>query len=376
MIELDGFKQSLEIPFAKTVVALALNDFKKDRADRVLGENLQKDAVLVAAVDQYPAALEFGHGFTMTAHAGIDSFVIGRGRLLEFNAARAQRINGLVNIIGPERDVLYAFALVLIQIFFDLTLVVLALIDRNANLAARRGERAGEQTGLLAFDAEVANFPEVEQLLVETGPDVHVAAPDVVREMIDAQQAGGSMRLGVDDGYEVDIVNRALAIAIDQVDQAAADSLDRRDVEFHGTRGDRPGFGAQIQRARECQARVGDAKRHGAGARPVSARESLRKAVVLRVDDEIDVALIVQRHVLGAVARDRGQAHALEQPAQLFGIGRGVLDEFESVGAHRVRCTELGVHGVMMILFWAEMAVPNTRSQMCVVTPKLPRLGE
>src|ERR1700686_5189680 len=68
LIELDGFEQRLEIPFAKTVVALALNDFKKDRANGIFGEDLQQDAGLVAAVDKNPAALKLGHGFTMTGH--------------------------------------------------------------------------------------------------------------------------------------------------------------------------------------------------------------------------------------------------------------------------------------------------------------------
>src|SRR5882762_1477183 len=95
---------------------------------------------------------------------------------------------------------------------------------------------AREQTGLLAFDAEVANLPEVEQLFVKAGPHVHVAAPDVVSEVIDAKQAHGNRRLGVDNRYEVDIVDGALAVAIDQINQAAADPLDRRDIEFHGTR--------------------------------------------------------------------------------------------------------------------------------------------
>ncbi len=92
----------------------------------------------------------------------------------------------------------------------------------------------------------------------------------------------------------------------------------------------------------------------------MSARKPLRKAVVLRVDDEIDVALIVQRHVLGAMARDRRQSHALEQPAQQFRIGRRVLDELEAVGAHRIRDAEFGVHDETMTLLCEEMAVPNT----------------
>src|SRR5271154_4827856 len=114
LIELDGLEQCLEITFTKTVIALALNDFKKDRADCVLGEDLQQDPALVAAVDQNPTALKRGHGFTMADYPGVDPFEIGRGRLLEFNAAGAQRIHRLVNIVGAQGDMLNAFTLVFV----------------------------------------------------------------------------------------------------------------------------------------------------------------------------------------------------------------------------------------------------------------------
>jgi hypothetical protein len=42
------------------------------------------------------------------------------------------------------------------------------------------------------------------------------------------------------------------------------------------------------------------------------ARAPLRKAVVLRIDDEIDVSLPVQRDVLRTMPRNRRQAHVFE----------------------------------------------------------------
>ncbi len=59
-------------------------------------------------------------------------------------------------------------------------------------------------------------------------------------------------------------------------------------------------------------------------------------AALLRIDDEIGLALAIERHILGAVAGDGAKAHLLEQIVELADIGRGVFDEFESVGAHRV----------------------------------------
>ena len=129
------------------------------------------------------------------------------------------------------------------------------------------------------------------------------------------QPAGGAPAGG---GHrdEVHIIDGAIAVPIHEIDQAAADSLDRRDVQFHGSGGGGSGLRAQFQRARIGEPRIGDAKCHGAGAGSMRPRELLRKTVMFRVDDEVDVALVVQGHVLGAVARDGGQSHAFEQAAQ------------------------------------------------------------
>ena len=55
-----------------------------------------------------------------------------------------------------------------------------------------------------------------------------------MRQVVDAGEPDRrSMRVGAGQRDEIDIVDRVLAIAIDEVDQAAADPLDGRDVEFH-----------------------------------------------------------------------------------------------------------------------------------------------
>jgi len=62
----------------------------------------------------------------------------------------------------------------------------------------------------------------------------------------------------------------------------------------------------------------------------------MRKGLRLGVDDEVDLALTMQRDVLGTVARHCRESEPLEQRAQQLRIRSGVLDEFESVGSHRV----------------------------------------
>jgi hypothetical protein len=69
----------------------------------------------------------------------------------------------IVDVGRAERDVLDALALVLAQELLDLALVVLALVQRDADLAAGAGHRLGEQAGLLALDVEVADLAEVEE---------------------------------------------------------------------------------------------------------------------------------------------------------------------------------------------------------------------
>src|SRR3546814_20006187 len=44
LIQFDGFEQGLEVAFAKAFVAFALDNFEKNRADLILGENLQQQA--------------------------------------------------------------------------------------------------------------------------------------------------------------------------------------------------------------------------------------------------------------------------------------------------------------------------------------------
>ncbi len=76
----------------------------------------------------------------------------------------------------------------------------------------------------------------------------------------------------------------------------------------------------------------------------MEAREGLGEALRLGIDQEIDRALAVERHVLGAVARHRGEAHAVEYMPQISGIGRGVFDELEPVGAHGIGDSSIGGH--------------------------------
>lgn len=67
----------------------------------------------------------------------------------------------------------------------------------------------------------------------------------------------------------------------------------------------------------------------------------------LLVNEVIDVTLAIDRDLPGLVPRDWRVAHQLEQRMQLAGIGVGIFDEFEAVGAHRVVGRNRGGRRVM-----------------------------
>ena len=71
------------------------------------------------------------------ADARVDPLIISVGRILKLHALPAQHVHRLKDVLRSERDVLYALAAILAKVLFDLRLVVLRLVDRNADLAAR-----------------------------------------------------------------------------------------------------------------------------------------------------------------------------------------------------------------------------------------------
>ena len=236
---------------------------------------------------------------------------------------------------------LNALAMVGVEVLLDLTALVRRLVDRDANLAAWAGHRLGAQPGQLAFDVEVADLAKLEQALVEHRPLAHAPAVHVVRQMVDLREPGAlGAALLAGQPSEVDVVDGQVAvvagITVDQVDQRIADALDRRNVELH-----RPGLarhrpGAELDGAPVRGGGILDAKGDRTHARTVDARKGLRERVRLGVDDEIDIALAIERDVLLAMGRHRAEAHPLEQRPEPLGIGRRVLDELEAVGLHRV----------------------------------------
>ena len=305
------------------------------------------------AIDQDAQAAQFFQLLAVVRQAAVDQFIVRFNRVLEIDTRIAHALHGCVDIVRAQRDVLDAFAMVLVQVFGDLRLVVRRFIDRDANLAAGRSHGLRLEARQLAFDVEIAHFAEVEQAFIEARPFLHAATVHIVRQVVDIRQAmADGVGDGAGNGDEIDVIDADVADAtrcgsaflvgalaapaVDEVQQGIAHALDGGDIELHRTRFIVETPGAQFQRAAVHKGRVVDADGDGAHGRAVMAGKTLRERILFGIDDEIDVALAIQGHILVAMARDGREAHVLEQLAQCFWVWCCILDELETIGTHRV----------------------------------------
>ena len=274
-------------------------------------------------------------GQALVQHLVVD--VVGRGG--QGHAGQAQAVHHVGEPVADQGDVLYALAVELHQELLDLAAALARLlVERDADPAIGRRHGLARQARVLALDVEVADLAEVEQLLVEARPETHAAAVDVVRQVVDLFQAVAPGALGhALQPLEVDVVDGlAVLEAVDQVQRRAAYALDGRQAQLHGAGGDLDGLRAQLQRALVGAVRVLHAERQAAGRGAVLGAEVGRLAVRLAVEDEVDLVLAVQQHVLGAVPCHQREAELLEHVFQQPRLGRCELDELEAHQAHGV----------------------------------------
>ena len=175
---------------------------------------------------------------------------------------------------------------------------------------------------------QLVNLAEVQQIAIEIEPLLHAARADGLRQMIDRDETGAGVAQiglrGVDlDGTEVDVEDRdvaetaALAATaaptVDEVDVRIADALDGRNHQFALAESfafERPC--AEFDRAVEGPLRVGHANTHRADAHAVFLGIARGERIRLGVEQEIHLALAIQRDVLADMARNRLEAELLE----------------------------------------------------------------
>ena len=89
LVGFDRFEQRLEIAFAEALIALALDDLEEDRADGVLREDLQQQALSSVGAPSIRMRSRFSraHVLAMALDAVVEPLVIGVRRVLERDAA-------------------------------------------------------------------------------------------------------------------------------------------------------------------------------------------------------------------------------------------------------------------------------------------------
>src|SRR5205085_1494631 len=88
-----------------------------------------------------------------------------------------------------------------------------------------------------------------------------------------------------------DVVDRAVAVTVNEIDHAAADAFDRGDVEFHRADLVVERLGAALEQLVIRGDSILDAERHRAGRWSVRLREARPVTVGFRIDDEVHTAL-------------------------------------------------------------------------------------
>src|SRR5262249_8531009 len=139
-------------------------------------------------------------------------------------------------ILAAAGDMLNSLALILMQKFLDLTLVVGGFVQRYPNLSAWARQRPRIKSRVFPGNVEKADLPEIEEVLIEAIPAVHGAAKNIVGQVIDIKQtATGRGRIALARPIEFAVVGRTLgAKSVDEIDQAAADPEDCRSINRRG----------------------------------------------------------------------------------------------------------------------------------------------
>ena len=276
----------------------------------------------------------------MPRQAPIEHLIISRRRRRhEGHAHGLQLVIAGIEIVTDQRDMLDALAVELPQEFLDLAAPALALfIERYTDLPVRRRQRLGGEAGIFALDVEIADFLEVEELLIEVRPIFHAAAIHIVRQVIDQLEARAHRVLvHARQVFKVDVIDRKLVrpgvIAVDQIDDRITDAADARNVQLHRPGLHLHGLGALRQKMVIGLARIAHAETHAAGRRAMLARKIPGGGFRLIIGDQVDAALAPQLHILGAVPGDLGKAHRLENRLQNAFFRRRELDELESIEA-------------------------------------------
>ena len=341
MVAFDRLEQGLEVALAESIVTLALDELEENRAEQGVGKDLQQQAPFSTArapVEQDAACGQGVERLAMPGQAPVEHAVVGGWwRAHQRHTGALEAVDTGIDVVAQQRDMLDAFTVELEQELLDLPGAARSLlVERDADLAIGRGHGLGRQAGVFALDVEKAHLAEVEQLRIKPRPIRHATAVHVVRHVVDdSEPVAQRMAVRALDEIEVDVVDRlAFLEAVDQVQGRTADALDGGQVQFHRAGAKFYRLCTQFECALESQARVLDPESQPAGRGPVLRREIRGHAARLAVDDEVDVALAVQRDVLRTVLGHTREPQHLEHRLEHAGRRGRELHELETHQAH------------------------------------------
>src|SRR5690606_5845681 len=171
----------------------------------------------------------------------------------------------------------------------------------------------------------------------------------VVGQVVDALQTD-SIVVGAAalDVLEVDVIDALVAIAVDQIQQRAADAFDAGNVQLAEVGVAAQQFGPLLLDVGGGLGGVLDPEGHGAGTGAVLFAEGTYVAGGAAIEHDVDVVLLEQPYLFGAVLGGFGETHGGEQLTQLldtFGSRCGEFNELETVGSDGIVLLDLG-HGV------------------------------
>src|SRR6266853_3926404 len=185
LLALDGFEERFEIAFAETLSAFALNDLEKERwaIFHRLCEDLQQITFIIA-IDENTQLFQCVQFFVDVANTIEQRVIVSRRNSQELEPALLQRSHGFNDVVRTHRDVLHAFAVVKLKIFFNLRFLFpfRRFVNRKLHEPIAIAHHLAHQRRVFGgniFVVERENVSKSHYVFVKLYPRVHLVPSDV-----------------------------------------------------------------------------------------------------------------------------------------------------------------------------------------------------
>ncbi|MCY1514163.1 hypothetical protein D9M68_486920 [compost metagenome] len=211
---------------------------------------------------------------------------------------------------------------------------VLRDVQRQADAAAAAADGTALHQAVGVRQHHLVVGFEVQHALVEQYPVVQAVSRQCQGHVVDALQLAAFAGRRIED--EVAVVDGlAGGRLFHQVDQAAVRSAHGGNLALVGPHQAAIGLALELAGALQGAGAVLDPQRRGAERRAVGLEIAMGEGIGFGIEDDIDVALAQQAHVLGAVLAGAGEAQALQPAGELGALGlvHGEFEELDPVVA-------------------------------------------